>query len=184
MRSSIFVSAVAFAVASAQSSSVDPAPQTQYLTQTNSLGVVTGGPAADTAIPTQPAADTAIPTQPGVVTEQPAVVTEQPLPDNIPAVGTGLHTLTLAGTGSAFNETRTVTVSANNSTTLVVAPATTASGSGASATGSGATASGASRSGSQTGSGASSSATGAAAQNFNAAAGGILGFGAFMAAFL
>lgn len=179
MRSSIFVSAVAFAVASAQSSSVDPFPQTAYLTQTNSLGVVTGGPAADTAIPTQPAADTIIPTQP-------AVVTSQPLPDNIPAVGTGVHTLTLAGTGSAFNQTRTVTVSANNSTTLILAPSTTASG--ADATGSGASGSGATRSGSQTGSqtgsGASASATGAAAHNFNAAAGGILGFGAFMAAFL
>ncbi|CBX92729.1 hypothetical protein IAQ61_005902 [Plenodomus lingam] len=177
MRSSIFVSAAAFALASAQTP--DSFPQTAYLTQTNSLGVVTGGPAVVTAIPSQPAPDTSIPAQP-------PVVTSQPIPDNIPAVGTGLHTLILPGTGSAFNQTRTVTVSANNSTTIILTPSTTSSGpdaTGSGASGSGATRSGA-QTGSQTGSGATASATGAAARNFNAAAGGILGFGAFMAAFL
>ena len=64
MRSSIFASAAILAVASAQSSSVDPAPQTVYLSQTNSLGVVTGQPAVATAIPNQPAVDTAIPPSP------------------------------------------------------------------------------------------------------------------------
>jgi len=178
MRSSIFASAAILAVASAQSSSVDPAPQTVYLSQTNSLGVVTGQPAVATAIPNQPAVDTAIPTQP-------ALVTAQPLPDNIPAVGTGVHTLTLAGTGSAFNQTRTVTISANNSTTLLVAPSTTASDAIASGSSGASRSTGASRSGSQTGSGASASpTTGAGAHSFNVAAGGILGFGAFMAAFL
>lgn len=116
------------------------------------------------------------------MTEQPAVVTSQPLPDNIPAIGTGVHTLTLPGTGSAFNETRTVTVSANNSTTLVLAPATA---SGAQASGSGASGSGArvSGSGSPASSGAGASSTGAAA-NLQVAAGGLAGIGAIMAAFL
>lgn len=172
MRASIFVSAAVVAVASAQSSSVDPFPQTSLLAQTNSLGVVTGQFPVATSIGEQPA----------VVTEQPAVVTSQPLPDNIPAIGTGVHTLTLPGTGSAFNETRTVTVSANNSTTLVLAPATA---SGAQASGSGASGSGArvSGSGSPASSGAGASSTGAAA-NLQVAAGGLAGIGAIMAAFL
>lgn len=57
-------------------SSVDPFPQTSYLAQTNSLGVVTGQPAAATSIPDQPAADTSIPTQPAAVTSQPPVDTD------------------------------------------------------------------------------------------------------------
>lgn len=176
MRSSIFVSAAVVAVASAQSSSVDPFPQTSLLTQTNSLGVVTGMFPVATSIG-------AIPTQPDAVTNQPAVVTSQPVPADIPAVGPGVHTLTLPGTGSMFNTTRTVTVSANNSTTLVVAPATSAN----SANPSGSGASGASRasgSGSPTGSGAASASTGAAVPNVKVAAGSLVGFGAFMAAFL
>lgn len=177
MRSSIFVSAVAFAVASAQSdsSSIDAFPQTSLLKMTNSLGVVTGQPAAATS---QAAAVTS---QPKAVTEQPAAVTSQPLPDNIPAVGTGIHTLTLAGTGSAFNETRTVVVSANNSTTQQVATSTAeASGSGAEKSGS--TKSGSSKSASGTGAAEQSEA--AAVPNVKVAAGSIVGFGAFMAAFL
>ncbi|MBO1764768.1 hypothetical protein JQN64_26680 [Escherichia coli] len=180
MRASIFVSAAAFAVASAQNSSpspsVDPAPQTAYLTQTNSLGVVTGMPAVDSSIAQQPDA----------VTDQPAVITSQPVPADIPAVGTGIHTLLLPGTGSMFNQTRTVTVSANNSTTLLVAPATSASGSGATGSGSNPSKTGADASGSgatRTGTGASSGSTGAAS-NVKAAAGSLVGFGAFMAAFL
>lgn len=170
MRSSIFVSAAVVAVASAQLSSIDPFPQTNLLTQTNSLGVVTGMFPVATSI-------AAIPTQPSVVTEQPAIVTSQAVPADIPAVGPGVHTLTLAGTGSMFNSTRTVTVSANDSTTLLIAPATTAnpSGSGASR---------ASGSGSPTGSNAASGSTGAAVPNVKVAAGGLVGFGAFMAAFL
>ncbi|KAH8628835.1 hypothetical protein IG631_16092 [Alternaria alternata] len=163
---------------SAPSSSIDPAPQTTYLTQTNSLGVVTGMPAADTSIATQPDA----------VTSQPAAVTTQPVPADIPAVGPGVHTLTLAGTGtgSMVNSTRTVTVSANNSTTvaLVASPTNSdadATGSGASR--SGADATGSDASGTATGSGAGADATGAAV-NVKAAAGSLVGFGAFMAAFL
>jgi hypothetical protein len=182
MRASVFVSAITFAVASAQSSastSIDPAPQTSYLAQTNSLGVVTGMPAAASNVGTQPAA----------VTSQPAVVTAQPVPADIPAVGPGVHTLTLAGTGtgSLVNSTRTVTVSANNSTTVALVASTTSSN--AVATGSnGATlsgsrgASGASGS-SATGSGSRPAATGAAV-SVKAAAGSIVGFGAIMAAFL
>jgi hypothetical protein len=180
MRASIFVSAIAFAVASAQdsspSSSIDPAPQTTYHTQTNSLGVVTGMPEADTSIASQPDA----------ATSQPAVVTTQPVPADIPAVGPGVHTLTLAGTGtgSMVNSTRTVTVSANNSTTVALVASPTSSD--ADATGSGASGSGADATGSDasaTGSGAGADATGAAV-NVKAAAGSIVGFGAFMAAFL
>jgi hypothetical protein len=156
------------------SSSVD------YLTQTNSLGVVTGMPAVETSIASQPAAVT---TQPAVVTEQPAAITTQPAPADIPAVGPGVHTLTLAGTGSMVNSSRTLTVTANNSTTLALVAATTSSGAdstnSADATDSDASGSKASKSASGTG----SAATGAAV-NVKAAAGSILGFGAFMAAFL
>ncbi|KAH7095402.1 hypothetical protein FB567DRAFT_512545 [Paraphoma chrysanthemicola] len=178
MRASVFYSAVFAAAASAQSSSVDPYPQTSQLQFTNSLGVVTGQPAVATSIPGQPAVVTNIPTQP-------AAVTSQPLPADIPAVGPGLHTLVLPGTGSAFNQTRTVVVSANNSTTVAVqtsAAASASGSSGATASGSGASrASGAS--GSPTGTGAPQNSQGAAA-NVKAAAGGVLGFGAIVAAFL
>jgi hypothetical protein len=160
------------------SSSIDPAPQTTFLTQTNSLGVVTGMPAADTSIATQPDA----------VTTQPAVVTTQPAPADIPAVGPGVHTLTLAGTGtgSMVNSTRTVTVSANNSTTVAIVATPTSSdadATGSGASGSGADASGSGADASRTGTGANGASTGAAV-NVKAAAGSIVGFGAFMAAFL
>lgn len=186
MRASIFVSAAAFALASAQdtsagsSTSIDPFPQTTFTTQTNSLGVVTGMPSVDSSIPSQPDA----------VTNQPAVVTAQPAPADIPAVGPGVHTLTLAGTGtgSMVNSTRTVTVSANNSTTVALVASATSSGAGATGSGS----AGASGSGSDaSGSGSSASRTGAnrpdktgAASNVKAAAGSLVGFGALMAALL
>lgn len=179
--STTFFTAAFAAVASAQSSqqSVDAFPQTSYLQQTNSLGVVTGMPAAATSQPGQPAVVT---NQPG----QPAVVTSQPLPANIPAVGSGITTLILPGTGSMFNQTRTVVVSANNSTTVEIKPTPSgsgagASGSGASATGSGAT--GSRASGSPTSS-SGSSASGNAAANVKVAAGSFVGFGAIVAAFL
>ncbi|KAH7385783.1 hypothetical protein BKA66DRAFT_569617 [Pyrenochaeta sp. MPI-SDFR-AT-0127] len=173
--STFFASAAAFAVASAQSSSIDPFPQTAQLAQTNSLGVVTG-----------------IPTQPAVATNQPALppaVTSQPPVNSIPAVGTGIHTLLLPGPASNVNGTQTVVVSANNSTTVILGAPTSAgatpTGSGAAASGSGASGSaGASRSGSATGSGAATQSTGAAASNVKAAAGSLVGFGAFVAAFL
>ncbi|OAL50823.1 hypothetical protein IQ07DRAFT_680166 [Pyrenochaeta sp. DS3sAY3a] len=170
--STIFASAAAFAVASAQSSSVDPFPQTNLLAQTNSLGVITGQFSVATAIPTQPAADT----------EQPPAATDVGTVETIPAVGTGVHTLTLPGPASNVNATRTIVVSANNSTTVVLGAPTS---SGAVFTSPGASGSGASRtpgaSGSPTGSGAPQQSTGAAAQ---VVAGSFLGFGAFLAAFL
>jgi hypothetical protein len=146
------------------------------LKQTNSLGVVTG-------MPSQPAAATNIPNQPAAVTSQPAVVTQQPAPADIPAVGPGVHTLVLPGTGSMFNSTRTVVVSADNSTTVQIMTSTpAASGTGAGA--SGASGSGARQSGSNaSGTNAPQNSQGAAA-NVKVAAGGVLGFGAFVAAFL
>lgn len=171
MRASVFYSAAFAAVASAQSS-VDAYPQTSLLQFTNSLGVVTGQPAVVTSQPSQPAVATDIPSQP-------AVVTSQPLPADIPAVGPGVHTLVLPGTGSAFNQTRTVVVSANNSTTVQIQTSTPA-------------ASGANGSGGVSGSGASGTTpTGTGApQNSEAAApnvkvaGSLLGLGAIAAAFL
>jgi hypothetical protein len=164
--------------AAAVTSSIDAFPQTSFLTATNSLGVVTGQPAADTAIPTQPPADTVIPTQPAVETNVGTAVT-------IPAVGTGIHTIPVpnpSGNGSV-----TITVSANNSTTVILgAPTGSASGSGADASNTASTTRGSqsgSVSGSPTGSGASSSST-AGASNIKVAAGSMVGFGAFVAAFL
>jgi hypothetical protein len=162
--------------AAAVTSSIDAFPQTSFLTATNSLGVVTGQPAADTAIPTQPAADSAIPTQPAVETNVGTAVT-------IPAVGTGIQTIAIP----SGNGTATITVSANNSTTVILgAPTGSASGSGADASNTASTTRGShsgSVSGSPTGSGASSSST-AGASNIKVAAGSMVGFGAFVAAFL
>ncbi|EAT77546.1 hypothetical protein HBI56_197260 [Parastagonospora nodorum] len=180
MRASTFFATAAFAVAasaqssvSAETSSIDAYPQTSFLKQTNSLGVVTG-------MPSQPAAATNIPSQPAAVTSQPAVVTQQPAPADIPAVGPGVHTLVLPGTGSMFNSTRTVVVSADNSTTVQIMTSTpAASGTGAGASGSGARQSGSNASGTN----APQNSQGAAA-NVKVAAGGVLGFGAFVAAFL
>ncbi|KAJ5247168.1 hypothetical protein N7468_002151 [Penicillium chermesinum] len=82
MRASIFfatLSAFAISGAIAQDSSsaaadtsVPPNPETQYLTETNSLGVPTGQPSVITS-------------QPAVVTSQPAVVTSQTAAASIPA---------------------------------------------------------------------------------------------------
>ncbi|KAH7414250.1 hypothetical protein DE146DRAFT_639743 [Phaeosphaeria sp. MPI-PUGE-AT-0046c] len=177
MRASVFYSAAFAAAASAQSSSIDPYPQTNLLAQTNSLGVVTGQFS-------QPPVVTQQPTQPAVVTSQPAVVTTQPVPADIPAVGTGITTLVLAGTGSAFNTTRTIVVSANNSTTVQLVTSTPASGS---AGASGATGSGGSRvsgSGASGASGTGAPASTGAASALQIASGSFFGFGAIVAAFL
>jgi hypothetical protein len=184
MRASVFYSAAFAAAASAQSSSVDPFPQTSLLAQTNSLGVVTGMFPVNTQQPSQPAVVTNQPGQPAAVTSQPAVVTTQPAPADIPAVGPGVHTLTLPGTGSMFNQTRTVVVSANNSTTVQIQTSTpAASGSGAGA--SGASGTGPRPSGSNaSGSGSSPTNTPGAAANVKVATGSLLGFGAIVAAFL
>jgi hypothetical protein len=151
-------------------SSVDPFPQTNQLTQTNSLGVVTGQPPVATSQPAQPPADTNIPNQD---TDVGTAVT-------IPAVGTGVHTLTLGGASGNVNGTRTLVVSANNSTTVVLGAPSTASASATS--GAGASGSGrASGSGSPTGSGSPQQSTNAAVANI---AGTFAGMGAIIAAFL
>lgn len=182
MRASVFYSAAFAAAASAQSSSVDAFPQTSLLAQTNSLGVVTGMFPVATSQPQQPAVVT---NQPG----QPAAVTSQPLPANIPAVGSGITTLILPGTGSMFNMTRTVVVSASNSTTVVLnnpgasgSAASGASGSGSRTTGESGSGASGSRTGSATGTGAPANSQGAAANV--KIAGSVLGLGAFAAAFL
>lgn len=178
MRASIFVSAAAFAAgAFAQSSSGDDFPQTSFLQQTDSLGVVTGQPAPATNIPNQPPAETNIP----------ALDTSVGIPASIPAVGSGIQTIAVPGTA---NTTRTLVVSANNSTTVVLGDPTSAGGSrSAAATGTdgkpittGATRTGSEASGSET-SGTGAQSTGAAA-TMRAVAGGVAGVGAFVAAFL
>ncbi|KAF2108497.1 hypothetical protein BDV96DRAFT_587291 [Lophiotrema nucula] len=176
MRASIFISAPIFAAAalaqSESSSSVDAFPQTSYLQQTDSRGVVTGMPAVATSIPSQPAAASSI-------ANLPPAVTTQPLPASIPAVGTGLHTIIIGGPS---NTTQTLVVSANNSTTIIVPTASSASSgaSGAQTTGG---ASGSGPSGSATGSATGAQSTGAA-PTMAALAGSFVGLGAFVAAFL
>ncbi|KAF2729765.1 hypothetical protein EJ04DRAFT_446509 [Polyplosphaeria fusca] len=160
---------------STPSSTGDAFPQTSFLTQTDSRGVVTGMPAPATSVGV---ADSSIAVQPPVQTSQPPV-------NSIPAVGTGVHTLLLPGSA---NSTRTVVVSANNSTTVELTPTPSdASGSGA-ATGTNAKTTGADASesgaqGSQT-TGASGSQSTGAAPTMGALAGGIVGVGALVAAFL
>lgn len=153
-------------------SSVDPFPQTTYLQQTNSLGVVTGMPAVDTVIPSQPA----------VVTSQPAADTSVGLPASIPAIAPGsVYTIPVA---AGSNTTKTYVLSANNSTTLILNAATSGSAASNSANPTGASATGSGRasgSGSQTASGTGAASTGAAS---TLAAGSLLGLGAFVAAFL
>lgn len=161
----------------APSSSIDAFPQTSYLQQTNSLGVVTGMPAAASSQPSQPAADTSIPAQPLPVTSLPAGV-------SIPAQASGIHTVVIP---LGNNSTTQVVVSANNSTTVIY-QANTATDASATGTGSrrptATKSDGSAETGSATGSGAtgSSSETPGAAANLQVAAS-FLGAG-LLAAFL
>ncbi|KAH7130810.1 hypothetical protein B0J11DRAFT_613371 [Dendryphion nanum] len=172
MHAAIFVPIfAAAALAQSGSSSIDPFPQTSFLQQTNSLGVVTGQPPVATSIPSA-----AVPN-----VSQPPAVTTQPPAASIPALGTGIHTIIQGIPGT--NQTTTLVVSINNSTHSIVTPATSSAGSGS---GSGAVTTGTGRA---TGSGASgSAATGTnqpgAAATMKAMAGGLVGAGALMAAFL
>lgn len=95
-----------------EQSSVDAFPQTTFLQQTNSLGVVTGQPNVETS---QPAAASSQPNQPAVDTSIPAVATSLPAVISIPAVGSGIHTVVVP---LGNNSTTQVVVSANNSTTI------------------------------------------------------------------
>jgi hypothetical protein len=175
MRASIFIASAFTAVVFAQSdssSSTDPAPQTTFTTQTDSRGVITGQPTIPgqpAVVTSQPAADTSIPDQ----------ITTQPLLQTIPAVGTGINTVTI---GNPDNSTSTLTVSANNSTTLLVAKPTP-SGSRTSGSGSETTATNSDGSPVATNSDGSPASTGAAA-TMRAVAGSLVGAGAFVAAFL
>lgn len=131
------------------SSSIDPAPQTSFLPQTNSDGVVTGQPAVETSIPSQPNADSSIP----------ALDTSVGIPASIPAVASGINTILVPGENR--NQTRTLIVSANNSTTIVLGAPATATNGDTQTTGS----AGASDSGRPTGTGPTSSgASGAEGQ--------------------
>lgn len=187
MRASIIIPVFAAAVfaQSESSQSGDDFPQTSYLTQTNSLGVVTGQPGVETSIPDQPPADTSIPDQPPVNTAQPSQATDVGVPASLPALGSGIYTIPVQGTAGP-NSTQTLVVSANNSTTVVLSQQTPKpSGSDASGTGANPTETGGDgeeETGTPTGSDAPSSS--AAAATMRAIAGSVAGVGALMAAFL
>lgn len=180
MRASVFVASAFAAVAFAQdSSSINPAPQTTLTTQTDSRGVVTGQP-------TQPGQPAQVTDQPGLVTSQPAADTSVGSAVTIPAVGTsGIVTVTL---GNPDNSTSTLTVSVNNSTTSVMKPTLTPTGSDATGSGGSANPTGTGADGKPTASGSgaagSASGNGAAAATMRAVAGSLVGAGAFVAAFL
>ena len=148
-------------------------PATQYLTETNSEGVITGMPAGATV-------GTGMPT---VVTSQPAVAT---IPAGEP---TGYNTLTYNGTAGVTS----FTISVGTKTTMVLGGTQAGTTSGSvfipagqgTKTGGGhhATGTNGGGQGTQTGSAAASSSTGAAA-NMKVASAGVFGLGALIAALL
>jgi hypothetical protein len=95
-----FLSLLASSVVHAQSS-VDPYPNTIYLTETDSNGVITGGPSVYTLQPTQPAA-----------------VTSQPILATLPMLQDGTTTLTYNGA------TYTVAVSGTSTSLITPTPTT------------------------------------------------------------
>jgi hypothetical protein len=183
MRASILIPVFAAAVFAQESSSTDDAhPQTSFLTQTNSLGVVTGMPSVATSQPPAELAETSIP----------ALATSVGDAASIPAIGTGLVTLVQQGT-AGVNSTQTIVVSANNSTTMVLTTIgvgqSSATGTEATPTGTGAnpSQSGGNDDGEESGSATGSdgpASTGAAATMRAVAGSGIVGMGAFIAALL
>lgn len=154
-------------------------PQTSLLTETNSLGIITGA-AATELVTSQPAVVT---TQPAVVTTQPAVVTTQPAAAIIPAgLGTGDHTLTLPqSTGTGLT---TISFSIGSSTTSFLTPQASTTSPTGTASGAGSGGSGGSGSGTSTAtsSSSSSSSTGNAASGFVPASVGLLSLGTLFAA--
>lgn len=186
MRASAFVSVSAFAAAAlaqGSSSTIDAFPQTSFLTQTGSGGVVTGQPTLATSIPP------VFTSQPPVVTSQPPVATSVGVPAVIPDLGPGLHTYVV---GQGTNSSTTIVFSANvNGSTSFVTPPATSSSSDAGFTGTdgrvtptpsqptGTDGKPLSNSPSPTG----PQSTGAAA-TMRAVAGSVVGLGAFVAAFL
>ncbi|KAF2797190.1 hypothetical protein K505DRAFT_298824 [Melanomma pulvis-pyrius CBS 109.77] len=177
MRASIFLSGAAFAVAAIaqDSSSVDAFPQTSYLLQTNSLGVVTGMPAVVTSQPVQPSQ----------ALTQPSVATSVGKAATIPDLGPGLHTYAY-GIGTNSTTLIVFSANANGSTSFAPVPTPTPSSQGAGFTGTDGrvtpTATDSAGKLITTASGTAQS-TGAAA-TMRAVAGGVVGVGAFMAAFL
>jgi len=186
MRASAFVSVSAFAAAAlaqGSSSTIDPFPQTSFLTQTGSGGVVTGQPTLVTSIPL------VVTSQPPVATSQPPVATSVGTAAKIPDLGPGLHTYVI---GQGTNSSTTVIFSANvNGSTSYVTPPPTSSNSGAGFTGTDGrvTPTSAQPTGtdgkplSSPTSPTSSHSTGAAV-TMRAVAGSVVGLGAFVAAFL
>jgi hypothetical protein len=178
MRASIFISASAFAVAAfaAESSSIDPAPQTTFLAQTNSFGVVTG----------QPAAASSIPNQPSQALSQPPVATSVGNAASIPDYGPGLHTY---AQGQGTNSTTLIVFSANSNGSTTVYQATPTP-SGAKVTGTDGKVTPVASSTVATGTdgkpaaGATSTSSTGAAATMRAVAGSVVGVGAFVAAFL
>lgn len=162
---------------------------TSYLTETNSLGVVTGMPEVATAQSALPPA----------VTSQPAVAT---IPAGLPEGNTYLLiniSRSLTSFEVSVGSSTTVVVDAPESATIVTGTGTetgaVATGTGSSSSdssddsssASGSSTRGSSQSSSASGSAASSSASGSAdsaAGRVTLASAGILGFGALVAAFL
>lgn len=152
-------------------------PNTQYLTQTNSLGVITGGPSVYTSQPSAPA----------VVTTQPSIgIIPAALPSGINTIIVGNGTAAQTYLVSAASGTTTVlarTSSAASNSAATTGSAASGSASGSSASGSGATATTGSATGSRTGTAAASSSTGAAAA-VKVAGSALVGAGAFFVAFM
>jgi len=151
MQSFAVLSLALAAVATAQSTDTTPSYSndlTKYLTQTNSLGVITG-------IPTQPAVDTVIPTQPAVVTSQPLVASIYA------GLTTGLNTVIVG------NQTQTVSIGSGITSVIKATPTPT------SAAG---TAGGAAASGSSSASASKASSSGSSAAGHIKAGAGALGF--------
>jgi len=174
-------------VTTSSSSYVYTNPLTAYLTQTNSLGVITGMPPVETSVGN---AGTAVTTQAIVVTSQPAVAL-------VPAGFTGVTTLKFGGNGTSA--TSSIVITAGTGTTFIVsatsAAATSGAGASGSASGSGATSgasgtaasggsSGTAGSGTATGSAATSSSSTGAAAHIYVASSALIGAGALFAAFL
>jgi hypothetical protein len=164
---------------------------TSYLTQTNSLGVITGMPAVATA---QSALPSAVTTQPEAVTSQPEVATiPAGLPEGVTHIMQNISR-SLTSFEVSVGSSTTVVISAASDATIVTgtgtetgAAATASSSSGSSSNDDDdSSASGSSSGSSTSGSGAAES-TGSAdssAGRVTLASAGVLGFGALVAAFL
>jgi len=205
MRSSIFFIAPFMAAAYAQSSDVNTtsttAPYTNgftsYLTQTNSLGVVTGMPSVATD---QSALPPAVTTQPTAVTSQPEVAT---IPAGLPVGVTNIVqniSRSLTSFEVSVGSSTTVVIGAASDATIVTgtgtetgaaATASSSSGSSSSNDDDDSSASGSSSSSEESGSSTSGSSAAESTGSADSSAGrvtlasaGVLGFGALVAAFL